>query len=125
MKKKQTCVCNNCENEFEYKFEHEVISQNESGGDVIQYFIICPNCGSRFNSYIEDRKYREMLAHYRKLGKVVRKTVKQGANPAVIRAAINKMNNYEKNTMKPYYEELKNKYGNFGINNNDKASNDN
>lgn len=125
MKRKPTCICNECEKEFEYQIKHEVIAQDESGGDVVQSFIICPNCGARFNSYVDDSKYRRMLAHYRKLSRAVAKTAKQGANPALIKAAVNKINNYEKHIMNPYYEKLKSKYNGFGVNDNDKTGNDN
>lgn len=103
-------LCNECGKQFEYKFLHEVVGKDENGGDVVQTYLECPHCKHRFNSLIKDSIYESMLAEYRRLAKVVRDCAKNNANPAVIQANVNKMNNYEQQELKPYYAELKRRW---------------
>lgn len=103
----EECVCNKCGRQFKYKFTHETIGTDENGGDVVQSFFTCPHCGERYNSLITDSVYKNMLAEYRKLSRAVMLAAKSNANNGKLKALVNKMNSYEKNTMKPYYAKLK------------------
>ena len=103
----KTCICNSCEKEFVPQMTHETIGKDKEGGDVMQSFFVCPHCGRRYNSLITDTTYRNMLKEYRKLGKAAHIAAIKNANPAKIKALINKMDHYEENTMKPYYAQMK------------------
>lgn len=119
MKQKSKCICNKCEKEFITEFKNEVIDKDENGKDVIQFFFVCPHCSTRYNSYTEDEKYRELLSKYRKLGSRVKQLARKGANQAQIEFAIKKWQKFEDEILKPYAEELKSKYHNHGVDEND------
>lgn len=112
---KKSCICNKCEKEFVPEFKTEVIDTDEDGKDVIQFFFYCPHCSARYNSYIEDEKYRQLLSKYRKLGSRIKQMARQGANKAQIEFAITKWNKFENEELNPYAEKLKSKYKNYGV----------
>lgn len=100
-------ICNECGKDFEAKFQHEILGKDENGGEVVLTYLECPHCNRRFNSLIKDSIYEDMLAEYRRLGRVARNSAKNNANPAIVQANINKMNHYEQSVMKLYYAKLK------------------
>lgn len=114
MKFNKSCVCNNCEKEFTPDFQVDKIKKHGGFNDVEIMFFCCPHCEKRYNSYIEDAKYREMLKEYRRLGRAVKRIAESNKNKAQFDAACRKLANYEKKTMKPHAELLKREFKNYG-----------
>ncbi len=103
-------ICNQCGKSFSPSFSHKVIGKDENGGNVTQTYFICPHCEQQYNAGIKDSVYEELLKEYRRLAKKVRDCAGKNMNSAVIKAAVNRMNRYEAEVMKPYYCELKKKW---------------
>ncbi len=104
------CICNKCEKSFIPEFKHEVIAEDEQGGEVVQTFFTCPHCETRYNSLITDSKYRQLLDEYRRRSKKIYKEVQKNQNQAKIQAMLKKLETFETQELKPYYQKMKEKY---------------
>lgn len=102
---KYKCECDEgCGELFHPEFKQKVVDENN--GIKITY-ICCPKCGKKYFSGITDFKYEELLKTYREKAEKIRKAVKRNSNYTVIAGLTKAMNNYEKNTLNPYYSKLR------------------
>lgn len=110
MSKDFNCTCNNCGNSFKPKANF--IIADEANNVKITYFE-CPECHKKFFAGVSDAKYSGLLAKYRNRQAALRKALEKDSTRAVIQSLANKMNNYEKEILDPYYKKLREEWKNY------------
>ena len=107
--------CDICQNTFTLELQKKSLGKDKKGGDIVQYYFVCPHCKHHFYTFVSDSVYEAMCAEHKRLkGKTRNRPndIPLSELNAYVESCLKEADDYMRTTMMPYHAKLQKKYAN-------------